>query len=83
MHHPRTYATFRSKQSYRPLSSKFSWILNIICFYYSFNKKVKDVKISLANESLKMLLVSKAFDTVLDGFISFNAENLGSVGQRA
>ena len=30
-----------------------------------------------------MLLASLAFYTILKGFRSFNAENLGSVGQRA
>ena len=33
--------------------------------------------------TLKILLVFWTFDTVLKGFRSFNAKNLGSVGQRA
>ena len=33
--------------------------------------------------TLKMLLASSTFDTVLNGLRSFDAENLESVGQRA
>ena len=36
-----------------------------------------------ANPTLKMVLAPLTFDTVLKGFRSFNAKNLGSVGQRA
>ena len=35
-----------------------------------------------ANTKFKILLASWHFDTVWKGFRSFNAENLGSVGQR-
>ena len=37
----------------------------------------------MAKPTLKMLLVSWNFDTILKGFWSFNAENLGYAGQRA
>ena len=47
------------------------------------NKLLKWGQFDRANPTLKMLLASWTFYTILKGFRSFNAENLASVGQRA